>query len=72
MLSLNAPIWLDKGIHTNGTFIDLLGLTKEDPNAKILLPFNAMFATALTSKMPFYSGMRSCFGNCMAHIRETG
>ena len=37
----------------NLTFPDLLGLTKDDPNAKTFLSFSTKFATALTNGIPF-------------------
>jgi len=37
----------------NLTFPDLLGLTKDDPNAKTFLSLRTKFATALTNRTPF-------------------
>ena len=37
----------------NLTFPDLLGLTKDDPNAKTFLSLSTKFVTALTNRTPF-------------------
>ena len=60
MLFPNAPILASCEPHNNDvTFPDLLGLTKEDPNAKIFLSFSTKFATALTNRIPFWLAIRS-------------